>query len=162
MQRTDSSWHLRLQSIDEIVHEIIALYLTKGREDYIGEPVSQIEHMSQCAQLALSQGADTELVLAAFFHDIGHLCAEDLSAKMGEYGIQSHEEIGASYLRMRGFSDRVTTPIINHVNAKRYLTLVDHDYFVKLSYASKYTLGLQGGPMNEAEAEEFMRRPYFA
>ena len=39
-------------STDEIVQtaeEIIFLYFIHGKEDYIGEPVSQIEHMCQCA-----------------------------------------------------------------------------------------------------------------
>ena len=34
------------------VDEIMRLYIKYGSEDYIGEPVSQIEHMCQCAQLA--------------------------------------------------------------------------------------------------------------
>jgi predicted HD phosphohydrolase len=40
----------------------------------ISETVSQLEHMSQSAQLAIEQGYDDEVVLAAFFHDIGHIC----------------------------------------------------------------------------------------
>ena len=62
---------------EKIVNEIFALYEKHGDEDYIGEPVSQLEHMSQAAALAEEEGYDDEVVLAAFFHDIGHLCAED-------------------------------------------------------------------------------------
>lgn len=59
----------------EIVDEVFALYEIYGDEDYIGEPVSQLEHMSQAAALAVQEGYDDEVILAAFFHDIGHLCA---------------------------------------------------------------------------------------
>lgn len=64
--------------------------------------MSQIEHMSQAAQLALAQGYDDEVVLAAFFHDIGHICAETAD-NMGGYGVISHELQGANYLRDKGF-----------------------------------------------------------
>ena len=37
----------------QVVDEIFGLYRQYGTDDYIGEPVSQIEHMSQAAQLAL-------------------------------------------------------------------------------------------------------------
>ena len=58
----------------KITDEILSLYKMYGNQDYIGEPVSQIEHMCQCAQLAEKEKYDNEVVLAAFFHDIGHLC----------------------------------------------------------------------------------------
>ncbi|MEO6720137.1 MAG: phosphohydrolase, partial [Ferruginibacter sp.] len=59
--------------IQQNVDEVLALYQRFGNEDYIGEPVSQIEHMCQCAQLAKAGGYDDEVILSAFFHDIGHL-----------------------------------------------------------------------------------------
>jgi hypothetical protein len=52
---------------EEIVNEVFALYEQHGDEDYIGEPVSQIEHMSQSAALAQAEGYDDEVILAAFF-----------------------------------------------------------------------------------------------
>jgi len=61
-------------SINETLQEVFSLYEKFGDADYIGEPVSQIEHMSQAAQLAMKEGLDDEVILAAFFHDIGHIC----------------------------------------------------------------------------------------
>lgn len=40
-----------MDKIDSIVTEILDLYRKFGNNDYIGEPVSQLEHMSQAAQL---------------------------------------------------------------------------------------------------------------
>jgi len=62
------------QTPEETAEFIISLYHQFGNEDYIGEPVSQLEHMCQCAELAEKEGYDEEVILAAFFHDIGHLC----------------------------------------------------------------------------------------
>lgn len=59
---------------EEVIEKIIGLYEKYGHEDYIGAPVSQLEHMSQSAELAMKEGYDDEVVLTAFFHDIGHLC----------------------------------------------------------------------------------------
>jgi predicted HD phosphohydrolase len=53
-----------------IVDEVFALYEQYGNADYIGEPVSQIEHMCEAAQLAEAEGYDHEVILAAFFHDM--------------------------------------------------------------------------------------------
>ena len=37
-----------------------------------GEPVDEHDHALQCAALAVSEAADTELVVAAALHDIGY------------------------------------------------------------------------------------------
>ena len=95
---------------EQVVDEIFSLYEKFGGEDYIGEPVSQIEHMSQSAQLAMREGFDDEVVLAAFFHDIGHICVRrNQSNNMGGYGVKSHEKIGADFLREKGFPEKVAT-----------------------------------------------------
>jgi len=106
-------------SVNEIVDEVFTLYEKFGDADYIGEPVSQLEHMSQAAQLAMEEGFDDEVVLAAFFHDIGHICVmQDESNSMDGYGVKSHEKIGADYLRHKGFPARVAKLVENHVQAK--------------------------------------------
>ena len=63
---------MKESEVIQIVDEIMGLYTSYGNEDYIGEPVSQIEHMCQCAQLAKKEKYDDEVILAAFFHAIGH------------------------------------------------------------------------------------------
>jgi phosphonate degradation associated HDIG domain protein len=153
-----------MRSPSEIVDEVFSLYEKFGDADYIGEPVSQIEHMSQSAQLAIDEGHDDEVILAAFFHDIGHICVmnnEKGSHSMGGYGMKSHERIGADYLRACGFPERVAKLVENHVQAKRYLTYKYPDYYQELSEASKRTLEYQGGVMSEAEAKIFETDPLF-
>ena len=143
-----------------IVDEVFALYEAHGNDDYIGEPVSQLEHMSQAANLALAEGYDDEVILAAFFHDIGHLCAAGSAVEsMDGMGNVNHEQIGADYLLARGFSNRVARLVNGHVIAKRYLTYKYPEYFDKLSPASRVTLGFQGGPMNAIEAATFETDP---
>jgi len=144
------------QTIDKITNEIFDLYEKFGQADYIGEPVSQIEHMSQSAQLAIKDGYDDEVVLAAFFHDIGHICAQSLSGNsMDGYGTKSHEQIGADFLRDKGFPEKMAKLVEYHVQAKRYLTFKFPEYYDNLSEASKHTLEFQGGKMNESEADTF-------
>jgi len=145
---------------EDIVDEVFALYEKHGDEDYIGEPVSQLEHMSQAATLAEDEGYDDEVILAAFFHDIGHLCAEDAEAEsMDGFGNVDHEKLGADYLRKRGFSERLATLVESHVIAKRYLTYKYPEYYNKLSEASRATLEFQGGRMTDNEAAEFEKHP---
>jgi len=143
-----------------IVNEVFSLYEKYGDEDYIGEPVSQLEHMSQAAALAEEEGYDDEVILAAFFHDIGHLCAEEGEAEsMDGMGNVDHEKLGAEYLSEKGFSERIAALVQGHVLAKRYLTYKYPEYYNKLSDASKVTLEFQGGRMSSDEAEEFELNP---
>ncbi len=147
---------------ENTIKEIFDLYEKYGNEDYIGEPVSQIEHMSQCAQLAMDGGYDDEVVLAAFFHDIGHICvSRNKDNTMDGYGTKSHEKIGADFLREKGFPESIAKLVENHVQAKRYLTFRRPEYFNNLSEASKKTLVFQGGKMNEQEALVFESDPLF-
>lgn len=46
-----------------------------------------------------------------------------------------------------------------HVAAKRYLCAVEPGYTGRLSPASVYTLGVQGGPMSAAETARFEALP---
>ena len=143
-----------------VVKEVFSLYERFGNEDYIGEPVSQLEHMSQAAALAKAEGFDDEVVLAAFFHDIGHLCAEAGEAEsMDGMGNVDHEQIGADFLLERGFSERVANLVQGHVIAKRYLTYKYPEYYNRLSDASKATLNFQGGVMTAEEAADFELNP---
>jgi phosphonate degradation associated HDIG domain protein len=143
-----------------VVKEVFSLYEKFGDEDYIGEPVSQLEHMSQAAALAQAEGYDDEVVLAAFFHDIGHLCTEAGEAEsMDGMGNVDHEQIGADFLLERGFSERVANLVQGHVIAKRYLTYKYPEYYNRLSDASKATLNFQGGVMTADEAADFELNP---
>lgn len=146
---------------EQVIARVFGLYERFGASDYIGEPVSQLEHMSQAAELAMAEGCDDEVVLAAFFHDIGHLCAEG-AENMGGYGVVSHERLGADYLREAGFSERLARLVEYHVQAKRYLTLREPGYYARLSEASRRTLDYQGGVMSAAEADAFEADPLCA
>jgi len=151
-----------MKQTEKIVDEIFALYERYGRADYIGEPVSQIEHMSQAAKFAIDEGCDDEVIVAAFFHDIGHICVmANAETSMGGFGTKSHEKIGADFLRSNGFPERIARLVENHVQAKRYLTFISPGYYDQLSEASKKTLEFQGGKMDALEAGEFEKDPLF-
>ena len=130
-------------------------------KDYFGEAISQLEHSLQCGDLAYQAGADEEMILAAFFHDIGHICEKPSAETMGDFGIKDHERIGADFLAQFGFSKRVCDLVCGHVNAKRYLAFKNKNYLTNLSPASLATLDFQGGAMSEDEAQSFENEPAF-
>ncbi len=154
---------------EKVTDEIMELYNGYGGNEYAGEKVTQLEHMVQAAELAEEQGFDEEVVLAAFLHDIGHIseAAKDAAGgvdddnRMGAFGIKDHEELGAEFLREKGFSKKVYRLVESHVEAKRYLTARDPAYYAELSDASKKTLEYQGGPMTYEEADAFEQYPLF-
>lgn len=151
-----------MNSIEKTIEEVFNLYELYGKDDYIGEAISQIEHASQCAQSAIQEGYNAEVIIAAFFHDIGHICAKkDSKNDMAGYGMLRHEKVGANYLRKKGFPEKVAKLIEYHVEAKRYLCFKSPDYYFNLSDASKATLEFQGEKMTRDEADKFEKDPLF-
>jgi gamma-butyrobetaine dioxygenase len=143
----------------EGVERIAALFANEGTQEYFGEQVTQAAHMLQAAALAEAAGAPDNLVAAALLHDVGHfrgiLSGHDLMAGRDN----RHEETGAAWLA-QWLPPEVTEPVRLHVPAKRYLCAIDAEYMSKLSEASVYTLGVQGGPMPVDEARAFESLPY--
>lgn len=140
---------------------VFGLYESRGDAEYVGEPVSVLEHSAQSAQLAEADGYDEEVILAAFLHDIGHLLPQAEGEDMAGLGHVSHEKVGAAYLRGLGFSEKIAALVLGHVQAKRYLCRRFPAYHEQLSEASRQTLVFQGGVMTEAEAQAYETGPYF-
>lgn len=151
-----------MKEVGQIIDEIRTIFLSQGDEQYYGEPISQFEHAAQSAILAEKSGFDSEVQIAAFLHDIGHLLpAASEEELMETYGRKDHEGVAADWLRNRGFSEKIAALVENHVNAKRYLCYANLAYYNNLSDASKHTLEFQGGKMEKEEAEAFEQNPYF-
>jgi putative nucleotidyltransferase with HDIG domain len=159
MTPTRDAPHDRLAA-DRRADQILALLECADKTDYIGEGVSQLAHALQAADLARRAGADDEAVLAALFHDVGHLCSGPDAPRMGGVGVARHEEIGATYLAKLGLPPRVTELVRGHVAAKRYLVARDSRYLARLSEASRETLAHQGGGMSHAEQDAFESLPH--
>ncbi|HYB11503.1 MAG TPA: HD domain-containing protein [Alphaproteobacteria bacterium] len=140
---------------DELVlGEIEALFEAQGRETY-GEGVTIEAHSLQTAALALAEGADEALIVAALLHDIGHF----LELRDDRFGYHKHDRSGGDWLAAR-FPASVGEPVRLHVAAKRYLCAVDPRYRETLSAASQHSLEKQGGPMTAEQAAEFARNPH--
>lgn len=143
---------------DTIVPFLVEIFERRGAEEYLGEQVSIAEHMLQGAKLAQDAGANDDVVAAALLHDVGHF-THDFPVDAADQGIDSrHEEAGARVLE--GFFPSIVIDCVrHHVDAKRYLCATDPDYFARLSPASVHSLNLQGGPMDQDEAEAFAANP---
>jgi predicted HD phosphohydrolase len=137
---------------------LLVILAAANDRGYIGEPISQLEHALQAAALAHRAHAGDALVLAALFHDLGHLVAP-VAPVMDGFGVVNHEAIGADLLIAHGLSRAVAEPVREHVAAKRYLCARKLGYAARLSPASRETLRWQGGPMSDAEAERYAARP---
>ncbi len=139
--------------------EAFALLGRAGARQYGGEQVSQLAHALQTATLAMEAGEAAPLVIAALFHDIGHLLGEGDHGQ-AERGIDArHEDRGAEALRPL-FGKAVAETVRLHVPAKRWLCFAEGGYWDSLSRGSKASLAVQGGPFDAIEAGQFMRQPH--
>lgn len=147
--------------------DIARLFDAKGDRLYSGEPVTQLEHALQSAQLAERSGASEALVTAAFLHDLGHLINDQGETPTLRGVDDKHQYVALPFLRGL-FGDEVLQPIKLHVDAKRYLcvhgdgTLSGAEYWAALSEDSKRSLELQGGVFTAAEAHAFIAQPFAA
>lgn len=143
--------------------EIHNLLQERGLEQYGMEAINQLEHALQCAHLAEQAGETPETVVACLLHDLGHLLAAERAGLKDHDTTEDdlHQFIALPFLRAL-FPDAVLEPIRLHVDAKRYLCLIDPGYWASLSPASKQSLELQGGVFNESEAERFIAQPFAA
>ena len=143
-----------MQVIDKIISNF-----TNSKSLYIGEKVTMSEHMIQTAMLAEKAKCDDELICSCLLHDYGHFILEnpDELVKLNVDG--QHENIGYEYLKSF-FKKEIVEPIKYHVLAKRYLAK-DKKYYNQLSEASKVSLNLQGGVLNQEECNKFEAQEFF-
>jgi predicted HD phosphohydrolase len=102
------------------------------------DAVDELDHALQSAAMAIDDGADDELVLAAALHDLAH------SPMFGGVATARHDRVAQDWLTPR-FGERVGWLAGAHVAAKRYLAATDPDYANTLSDASVDSLHHQGG-----------------
>ena len=137
----------------DIVDKIINKYQTNNSL-YIGEKVTMTEHMVQTAMLAEQNHSSESLICACLLHDYGHFIIEDPNQLVSKSVDGKHENIAFNFLK-NYFKLEVVEPIKLHVQAKRYLCR-NKSYWGILSEASKVSLKLQGGIMNDNEAKKFV------
>ena len=142
----------------DIIEKIISNF-KNNKSLYIGENVTIAEHMIQSAMMAEKSKSKDNLVCSCLLHDYGHFILDDPDELVRNNQDGKHEDIGYEYLK-RFFKKEVVEPIKHHVIAKRYLAR-DKKYFEKLSKASKVSMELQGGVLNDKDTESFKRKPYF-
>eukprot|EP00956_Cyclotella_meneghiniana_P014515 scaffold21748_cov58-Cyclotella_meneghiniana.AAC.1 len=141
---------------DRAADRIALLFQLHSNADYIGEPVSILEHSWQAYQVAKKCGAQPKVQVASLLHDVGHMLGMEAGypIAMDGCGIENHESIGGDFLLSIGCHPYTAWLVANHVNAKRFLVWKDPQY--PLTDASRTTLKHQGGPMSDDEAKEFM------
>ena len=145
-----------MTSQDDAVVQIVGALEALVGLPYDGEPVDQLQHALQCADLARRDGADPELVLAALLHDVAR--SPDVAAEPLESGPVNHGEQGARWLTPL-LGERVARLAAAHVEAKRYLVAVDPAYADGLTAVSARTLQAQGGPMTTEHITAFEHIP---
>ena len=141
-----------------IVDQIIFSY-SNNKSLYIGEQVTMTEHMIQTAMLAEKNNCSSSLICSSLLHDYGHFILENPDDLVNKEKDGKHEDVGYKFLK-KYFVKDVVEPIKYHVKAKRYLAR-DKKYYQILSKASKISLKLQGGIMDEKEANEFKNNEFF-
>jgi [1-hydroxy-2-(trimethylamino)ethyl]phosphonate dioxygenase len=140
--------------IDQIVFNF-----SNNKSLYLGENLTMSEHMIQTAMLAEKTKCNDDLICSSLLHDYGHFILESPAELLTINIDGQHEDIGYDYLK-KFFRKEIVGPIKYHVLAKRYLAK-DKKYFDLLSEASKKSLELQGGVLNQEECNKFEAQKYF-
>lgn len=151
---------LSVLKTENIVNEIFAVYENYGNRNSSGELASHLEQSAYAASLAEEEGFEDEVILAAFFHDIGYASPNDETVNsFNNINLVDTERSGANYLRELGFSERLATMVESDVRAKRFLASKYPEYYDQLSDEGKKLLEYQGGRMNKEEIAKFELDP---
>lgn len=143
----------------EVADNIFALFAERGDSHY-DDAVTQTQHATQTAALAVTEKAGAAMTVAALLHDIGHLVADEHNGNRDFLDDDAKHQVVAAGILCRWFPPSVTAPIALHVAAKRYLVATDPSYAAGLSRASVQSLRVQGGPMDADEIGRFRRLRY--
>ncbi len=119
--------------------------------------VGPLDHALQCGAHAMAARADDATIVAALFHDIGHLLITDPSATTEAR--QDHDVVGARFLA-RWFPDDVTYPVRLHVAASRYLTTIEPTAFHR-NGSSDDAETVAPVPMTTSEVLAFQENPHW-
>ena len=141
-----------------IIDKIISNFIN-NKTLYIGEKVTISEHMIQTAMLAEKSNSSSDLICSSLLHDYGHFILDNPDDLVKKKKDGKHEDIGYEFLK-KYFVRNVVEPIKYHVKAKKYLAR-NIKYYQVLSEASKVSLKLQGGIMDDKEAKEFENSEFF-
>ena len=141
-----------------IIDKITSNFLN-NKSLYIGETVTMSEHMIQTAMLAEKTNCSSNLICSSLLHDYGHFILESPEVLVIKNKDGKHEDVGYEFLK-KYFVKEVIGPIKYHVKAKRYLAR-ERKYYKLLSEASKKSLNIQGGIMNNEEAAKFEDNEFF-
>lgn len=140
--------------------------MASASRQYGGEPVTELAHSLQCADLAEQAGADEGLVLACLLHDVGRVAVDpalvrDRAADAVPVGAaaRGHHEVGAELIAPY-VPERVAWLVRMHAAAKRYLCATEPGYHDRLTPVSRYTLEIQGGVMSPAEVAALAGHPW--
>lgn len=136
--------------IQATVDAILGLYESFG--DSTDHKKNVLEHSVQVAQLAEEEGYDDEVILAAFFHDIGYLLPGQPTPGTRTYG-----QVGSDYLRANGFSEKIVQVVIMQTEADRYLSWKFPELYTPLASFSPSSFN----QMSEKEAKTYEKNPYF-
>lgn len=151
------------------VYQAIKL-MKDTKDEMFGEEISHIEHAMQSYAYAIEHyPGDTELAVAAFWHDIGHSLFPHADKDHPEYtgpvslmekgkvvlGVMNHD-VHAHNLLADSLPGRCTEMICYHTTAKRYCMDLE-----SLSPASLETFHQEGGPLSAEERSEFEKNRFF-
>ena len=140
--------------MDLSTERIFQLLDDRGSGQYGLSAVTQKQHALQSAHLAVKRGLGDQLVIAALFHDLGHLLVGD-DVDLAARGVDDLHEVTSANALETLFGTEVAEPVRLHVAAKRYLCAVNPAYYGKLGPDSRQSLVLQGGPMRAEEVAAF-------
>eukprot|EP00747_Dinoflagellata_sp_TGD_P170691 gnl/TRDRNA2_/TRDRNA2_202887_c0_seq1.p1 gnl/TRDRNA2_/TRDRNA2_202887_c0~~gnl/TRDRNA2_/TRDRNA2_202887_c0_seq1.p1 ORF type:complete len:341 (+),score=69.68 gnl/TRDRNA2_/TRDRNA2_202887_c0_seq1:34-1056(+) len=126
-----------------------------------GQIVSNEKCENEVSGAIISDRAPKEDCLAAQLGILAHVGVEGAAGESAgeEQRRAQHDVIGATWLRMQGFHEKIPHLVEGHVLAKRYLVSADDGYAAKLSNASVRTLAYQGGKMTAEEMKLFEQDP---
>lgn len=121
--------------------------------------MTPLQHSLQAANSALKSGAESDLVLAALFHDCGHFVRHAVGDPLP--GTEYTDLLGYAWLDHLGVSKHVCAVVSASKQARRYLCYADKEYHHNLFQQAIGKEQVQDVAMKPDEAASFERSTIF-
>lgn len=131
------------------LHVLISLWQEQSAQHHFDSDLSLCRHSLQCARLAEVERASEAMIVAALFHEVGHLAPLSSKGAMVDHGA-----VGATVLAP-WLLPLVTEPIRLQWPAIRYLCTVDPAYWASMSPGLRQACEEQGGTLAPNQVARF-------
>ena len=143
-----------------MLRNIFGIYEKFGGVLHHSKPLTYLQHANQTALIAEKESDDSNIILGAFFHEIGDLLKLKKQLEPGNTPeTRLPTTSGSDFLRLYHLPYPICDLVEGYPNLERFTASINNTYYAKLSTEMKERINNNGGLMTQEEMIRFINNP---